>query len=97
MDAEFMGRPHCTSKLSGTQDLESLTTYGFRGEALGWYHWTRVWAPKLGHLKKLVGDRPFCFKEVGRTSGVLLFLFFFETGMNVVVKTKISYILECAT
>ena len=23
----------------------------------------------LGHLKKLVGDHPFCFKEVGRAGG----------------------------
>ena len=44
-------------------------------------------------INKLVGDHPFCFKEVGRAGGV----FFWRgggAGMNVVVKTKISYILE---
>ena len=25
---------------------------------------------RLGHIKKIVGDHPFCFKEVGRAGGV---------------------------
>ena len=51
----------------------------------------------LRPYKKSVGDHPFCFKEVGRDF-FLYFLFFsfffFETGMNVVVKIMISYILD---
>ena len=39
----------------------------------------------LVQKKKLVGDHPFCFKEVGRAGGVL---FVCLTGMNVVVTTK---------
>ena len=42
--------------------------------------------------KKKDGDHPFCFKEVGRAGSVF---FLFETGMNVVVKTKISYFRMC--
>ncbi|XP_035689756.1 PMS1 protein homolog 1-like [Branchiostoma floridae] len=34
-DAEFMAQRHYTSKLSHQADLDSLETYGFRGEALG--------------------------------------------------------------
>ncbi|XP_078572992.1 PMS1 protein homolog 1-like [Branchiostoma floridae x Branchiostoma japonicum] len=34
-DAEFMAQRHYTSKLSHQADLDSLDTYGFRGEALG--------------------------------------------------------------
>ncbi len=36
-DAEFMGQPHYTSKISGIADLEHLDSYGFRGEALGMF------------------------------------------------------------
>ena len=51
----------------------------------------------LGHIKKLVGDHPFCFKEVGRAGFFLgggagmnvVKTCMNETGMNV-VKTKIS-------
>ena len=32
----------------------------------------------LGHIKKIVGDHPFCFKEVGRAgAGFSFFLSFF--------------------
>ena len=48
----------------------------------------------VSYEKKLVGDHPFRFKEVGRAGGGFFPSFFLETGMNVVVKTKISYILE---
>ncbi|XP_019630409.1 PREDICTED: PMS1 protein homolog 1-like [Branchiostoma belcheri] len=34
-DAEYMAQRHYTSKLSHQTDLDSLETYGFRGEALG--------------------------------------------------------------
>ena len=35
--------------------------------------------PWLGHIKKLVGDHPFCFKEVSRADGVS-FLNWYECG-----------------
>ena len=35
VDAEFMAQPHFTSKITSTEDLSHLQTYGFRGEALG--------------------------------------------------------------
>ncbi|CAH1237915.1 PMS1 [Branchiostoma lanceolatum] len=35
VDAEYMAQRHYTSKLSHQADLDSLETYGFRGEALG--------------------------------------------------------------
>ena len=35
VDAEFMAQPHFTSKITSTDDLSHLQTYGFRGEALG--------------------------------------------------------------
>ena len=43
------------------------------------------------YKQKIVGDHPFCFKEVGRAGSV-----FWGRGtvMNMLVKTKISYILE---
>uniref|UniRef100_A0A6J0UH35 PMS1 protein homolog 1 isoform X1 n=1 Tax=Pogona vitticeps TaxID=103695 RepID=A0A6J0UH35_9SAUR len=34
-DVPVMAMKHYTSKISSTEDLERLTTYGFRGEALG--------------------------------------------------------------
>lgn len=34
-DVPVMAMKHYTSKITSTEDLESLTTYGFRGEALG--------------------------------------------------------------
>ncbi|XP_062972336.1 PMS1 protein homolog 1 [Elgaria multicarinata webbii] len=34
-DVPVMAMKHYTSKISSSEDLESLTTYGFRGEALG--------------------------------------------------------------
>ncbi|XP_072179447.1 PMS1 protein homolog 1-like [Diadema setosum] len=34
-DRDFMAQKHFTSKITSHSDLESLTTYGFRGEALG--------------------------------------------------------------
>ncbi|XP_076346262.1 PMS1 protein homolog 1-like isoform X2 [Tachypleus tridentatus] len=34
-DVHFMGQPHFTSKISSYSDLDTLKTYGFRGEALG--------------------------------------------------------------
>uniref|UniRef100_A0A8D0E3T6 PMS1 homolog 1, mismatch repair system component n=1 Tax=Salvator merianae TaxID=96440 RepID=A0A8D0E3T6_SALMN len=34
-DVPVMAVKHYTSKISSTEDLENLTTYGFRGEALG--------------------------------------------------------------
>ena len=34
-DAELMAKPHYTSKMASTHDLETIETYGFRGEALG--------------------------------------------------------------
>ncbi|XP_013794397.1 PMS1 protein homolog 1-like [Limulus polyphemus] len=34
-DVQFMGQPHFTSKISSHFDLDTLKTYGFRGEALG--------------------------------------------------------------
>ncbi|NXI49377.1 PMS1 protein, partial [Chloroceryle aenea] len=34
-DVPFMAVKHYTSKISSSEDLERLTTYGFRGEALG--------------------------------------------------------------
>ena len=43
---------------------------------------------------KFVGDHPFCFKEVGRAGAVFPHGGGGGTGLNVVVKTKISYILE---
>ncbi|KAK4323866.1 hypothetical protein Pmani_005503 [Petrolisthes manimaculis] len=33
-DVKFIAKPHYTSKISSFSDLASLTTYGFRGEAL---------------------------------------------------------------
>lgn len=33
-DVPFVAQPHYTSKLKSDKDLEKLTTYGFRGEAL---------------------------------------------------------------
>ena len=54
------------------------------------YYCCKMGRQNLWPCKKKLVDHPFCFKEVGRAGGV----FFFITGMNVVVKTKISYILE---
>lgn len=34
-DVPVMAIKHYTSKISSSEDLEKLTTYGFRGEALG--------------------------------------------------------------
>lgn len=35
MDVPYMAKRHYTSKLTSVEDLQSLETYGFRGEALG--------------------------------------------------------------
>lgn len=35
IDAPVMAVKYYTSKISSHEDLENLTTYGFRGEALG--------------------------------------------------------------
>ncbi|XP_066491601.1 PMS1 protein homolog 1 isoform X4 [Tiliqua scincoides] len=35
VDVPVMAMKHYTSKISSSEDLENLTTYGFRGEALG--------------------------------------------------------------
>ena len=34
-DVPFMAKRHFTSKITSTNDLMSLQSYGFRGEALG--------------------------------------------------------------
>lgn len=35
IDAPVMAMKYYTSKINSHEDLENLTTYGFRGEALG--------------------------------------------------------------
>ncbi|KAG8124822.1 hypothetical protein E2320_020085, partial [Naja naja] len=72
VDVPVMAMKHYTSKIGSSEDLESLSTYGFRGEALG-----SICSISQGRLSEIQGGTKSQYTQYTGLSFLLLsFLFF---------------------
>uniref|UniRef100_A0A2D4L9Y3 Histidine kinase/HSP90-like ATPase domain-containing protein n=1 Tax=Micrurus spixii TaxID=129469 RepID=A0A2D4L9Y3_9SAUR len=76
VDVPVMAMKHYTSKISSSEDLESLSTYGFRGEALG-----SICSISQGRMSEIQGGTKSQYTQYTGLSFLLFLSIFLQRNM----------------